>query len=623
MKNAKEEARKISEIIEAEIKKGRALKDICVLFRAHQYGRVIKKALEAKGIVYCSVSKQSLFKQQSVRIVINYLRILEKIAGDIKGGEDSWWDLVYSSGFLENDLVYIGKFMKENQGKNISKVLMEHFGEIGFSDDGKLKMRIIIERLKLLTMLKDKNVEEIVKEVYRLIGVGVLGDEQDKDEREIIMNLNKFYELSKKHSELYENSLSGFIYYLDILSKLGIEVDAVEIEEGGVRLMTLHATKGLEFKVVIVSNLAQKRFPIERYGRSSLIPLELFPEIKCNKDGKSDELILEYEKKHSLMEERRLCYVAFTRAKENLFLTYALDYGGKKAFPSKFLDEIKFKKSEDIAFSEDRDDRWHEQEITASHDEKKEKKEREILLKRTLSPSALLLFEECQKKFEYKYVYNMPEPKTISWEAMRLGSFVHKILEKGVKDGFDTIIQFKELAYALSLEDEWKGVELEDALVMVEVFFERNKGKYSKKSMTEQELNMILGGLRFHGFADRIDFGEKGIEIIDYKTGKSDVSPQSRNWQLGYYALAASKLGRVRKVVLEMLRHEKPLEFEIDDKGNAVLVHEGSRMKFNIYEVEEELVKCAADIHNAYENGFKPCPIEKNCEFCQEYVYGL
>jgi len=44
-------------------------------------------------------------------------------------------------------------------------------------------------------------------------------------------------------------------------------------------------------------------------------------------------------------------------------------------------------------------------------------------------------------------------------------------------------------------------------------------------------------------------------------------------------------------------------------------------MEFNIYQVKDELIETAKEITNSYKSGFKPCPIEKNCEFCNEYVY--
>ena len=75
--------------------------------------------------------------------------------------------------------------------------------------------------------------------------------------------------------------------------------------------------------------------------------------------------------------------------------------------------------------------------------------------------------------------------------------------------------------------------------------------------------------------------------------------------------------------MLDMLKQERPLEFEIDDRGNARCVSSKFIDGFNIYEVEGELIQGAHEIERAYKSGFKPCHIEKNCEFCNEYVYGL
>jgi RecB family exonuclease len=240
-----------------------------------------------------------------------------------------------------------------------------------------------------------------------------------------------------------------------------------------------------------------------------------------------------------------------------------------------------------------------------------------------LSPSSLLLFNECQKKYEYKYVYNMPEGKVVNWEAMRLGSFVHSVLEKGVNANFREVKEFLDLAREMHMSEDWESVELEDAEHLVRVFFERNKDKYCENSRTEQRLNFEMGGVKFTGLADRIDFGPEGPEIINYKTGVSSVPPLTRNWQLGYYALAASQFGRVLKITLDMLKQEKPLEFEVDEEGRARAVNHTGRMEFNIYEVEEELVKAAHAVMEAYKKGFRACGVEKNCEFCSEYVYGL
>ena len=107
------------------------------------------------------------------------------------------------------------------------------------------------------------------------------------------------------------------------------------------------------------------------------------------------------------------------------------------------------------------------------------------------------------------HIYNMPERDTISWEALRLGSFVHLILEQGVKSSFASLKEFLDRAKEEISKEEWEGVDLEEALRLIKVFFERNKLKYSPKSLTEQELKLKIDKFDFKGFADRIDFSKR------------------------------------------------------------------------------------------------------------------
>ena len=655
LKSAKEEARKIVEIIKEQKKMGVPLEEICILFRAHQYGRVIKRALEEEDIHYYSVSKSSLLKQKSVKTAVDYLTIINKLKRKEKGGEQAWWDLIYQLEFTQADLIRIGKEIKlfsrkkdenSSDGKDVMSVhFFNNLDKLDLSQEGKLGTKVLVERLKLMLSFSDKPISDLIKEVYRISGIAQ--EQNTSEQKETILNLSRFYEIAKSHEELYDSELSNFIYYLSILEDLEIDIEAPQLEESGVRLMTCHATKGLEFKTVVICNLAQGRFPIERYVSNPLIPTEIIPEVKdelksLGTDEKED-FVIRYEKYHQLQEERRLAYVSLTRTKENLFLTYAKEYSDKPSFPSQFLNEISYKSNPDIIFQEDLDQKYVDigektkslpsfstalqyqnfpevlnEIVNVNLDLNKEKSHKR------LSPSSLLLFSDCQKEFEYRYVYNMPERKTFSWEAMRLGSFVHLVLEKGVRSGFKSREEFLQLSKELSLDEEWESIELVEAETLIKVFFERNKGRYNEKSKTEQYLPLSLSGIDFMGFADRIDFTDSGVQIVDYKTGKTSISPKDRNWQLGFYALAAQeKYGCVKKVILDMLKQDRPIEFEIDSSGNAVCTSSRFIDGFNINSVREELIEAAKLIQEAYKTGFKPCPIEKNCDFCNEYVYGL
>ncbi len=615
MKNAKEESRKVLELIKQKLSQGIPEKEICVMFRNHQYGRVIKKLLESENIAFYSVSKASLLDQKSIKTLIDYLSVLNKLKTKENGGEQHWWNLLYELKFSEEDLIKIGKFIKVNRvSENISAKILNELQNLDLSENGKTQAKVFTERIKFMLPLLSKNVKELIIGVFH--SSGLILNLESKEEKEIVINVNRFLELAESHVPLYEPDLQSFLHHLEVLKSLDVEIEAPELESNGIRLMTLHSTKGLEYDTVIITNLAQKRFPSERTNSNPLLPLELFPEFRNINEKDIEYILHEMEKKQQLFEERRLCYVAFTRAKNSLFLTFADSYNNKKHFPSQFLNEVNFKENSDITFTLDLEEKYSEPIIEIRPAEIK----KEIAKEFVFSPSSLLLFSECQKKFEYKYIYNMPEEQPENWEALRLGSFVHLILEEGVKNNFRLLKEYLDFSSELNAKEDWQSVEIEEANHLVKVFFERNKSKYNENSKTEQKLTAEIAGIKFLGYADRIDFSPLGLEIIDYKTGNSAVPPKNRNWQLGFYALAAGKLGKVHKLTLDMLRQEKPLEFKVDSTGNASALF-SPRMEFSIHEVKEELLNEAKKVLEALKSGFKPCPIEKNCEFCNEYFY--
>jgi len=184
--------------------------------------------------------------------------------------------------------------------------ITEYFRKAGFQQnrhDGTTKWRFVYSALEQIQSTPN-GPYHIAKLIQQLC------DPQEyfgnaEGHRKIVNEVNEilnFYELAVNHSSLYESDLGTFVNYLGILNSLGIEIEAARIEEKGVRLMTLHATKGLEYKTVILTNLAQKRFPMEKIITSSLIPLCLMPEFKDKEMSKEDldYYMYEYERKHQI-----------------------------------------------------------------------------------------------------------------------------------------------------------------------------------------------------------------------------------------------------------------------------------------------------------------------------------
>jgi DNA helicase II / ATP-dependent DNA helicase PcrA len=122
-------------------------------------------------------------------------------------------------------------------------------------------------------------------------------------------------------------SLLDFVAYLDLFQDAGGDLDADksrDVETDGVQLMTVYQAKGLEYEVVVVPRLVEGQFPDTR-EEALLIPIELL------RQRPPDEF--------AIAEERRLCFVAMTRARSRLVLT-SVDSPGVKAQPSRFAGEV-------------------------------------------------------------------------------------------------------------------------------------------------------------------------------------------------------------------------------------------------------------------------------------------
>ena len=154
--------------------------------------------------------------------------------------------------------------------------------------------------------------------------------ESAAERRQIAANLAKFAELIESFRERSrDQSLAKFMEYLGLvlLSEAEEEVAQVDEVEAAVQVMTIHQAKGLEFDTVFIPALVEGRLPQPHRGDRFRIPAQLAGEAA----GREDQVA----------EERRLLYVAMTRARSRLHLSWADTYEGSRSWRrSRFLDEI-------------------------------------------------------------------------------------------------------------------------------------------------------------------------------------------------------------------------------------------------------------------------------------------
>lgn len=394
-----------------------------------------------------------------------------------------------------------------------------------------------------------------------------------------------------------------------------------------VKILTIHAAKGLEFKYVFIVALVDKRFPsINRRD-----PIEL-----------PDELVKEQipEGDIHLQEERRLMYVAMTRAKEGLFLTRACDYGGKlKKKPSKFIHELGLVGKEIVtakasAQTPARFSSSQEEAVLA-----RDGKEYKLPIPKRFSYSQMKNFETCPYQYRFSNILKVPVRAnfTLSFgKTMHatLKRFLDHIKENDNKDQGDLFSQqgsknkdqkknkeknIPDLKELLKIyEEEWLDDWYESPKHKEEY---RAKGKQILKDFhakvlkdpphtkyLEQGFNLkILDPATkqvhsFFGVIDRVDFlGNEEVEIIDYKTGTVKSEKNIEKDQLLIYQIAAQEvLGlKPKKLTFYYLNENKPVSFLGTDE-------ELKKMKERMLDFVRKLK----------ESDFRATPAPQKCKYC-------
>lgn len=443
-------------------------------------------------------------------------------------------------------------------------------------------------------------------------------DNESAASAEALRNLNRFWKMVQDYETLEKNpTVKSFLQKLDLEIESGEEGALGANPDDGpesVKIMTVHAAKGLEFSYVFLVNLVDRRFPV--MGRAE--PIEL-----------PDKLVKEIlpEGDIHLQEERRLFYVGCTRAKEGLFLTSAKDYGGVRAKkPSIFLTELGLVSGEPNKKGEDGNSVAGI--IPAAE-----------LPKRTLAPfklpnklsfTQLKAFESCPLQYKFAHILKIP---VRGKDKFSFGQTIHLTLQKFMeflrdlpqaqKSLFSTeqadVKIFPDKSKLLEIynqcwQDDWFNSAAEkeryykDGQKLLARFYAEIKAEPPEVLSLEFPFTLKIGESVFKGKIDRLDKKPDGtVEIIDYKTGASKDLKNIEKDQLLIYQIAA----------LEVLLPQGL----IPGKPSALTfyyVEDGSKVSF--LGTEEEIKKFKEKVKNTVKelenSSFAPTPSPAKCRFC-------
>lgn len=290
--------------------RGCPLKEVAILFRTNGQARVIEETLRRAGLPYRVFGGTQFYSRKEIKDILAYLRLLVNPADDVALRRVI---NVPTRGIGATTLQRVEEYAQE-RGLPLLQVLREIEDDQTLSGRARNAIGSFVHLMDDLAIeAKSSGVADLVEQLLEKTGYRRHVEESDaKDFRERIEIVDEFVSSCKQFDADHGGDLLQFLQDMALVS----DGDQLDPEEPTVTLMTCHSAKGLEFDHVYIAGLEENLLP----HASSLYDSE------------------------ELEEERRLCYVAMTRARKTLTLTYAR---GRVIFgeprqndPSRFMEEI-------------------------------------------------------------------------------------------------------------------------------------------------------------------------------------------------------------------------------------------------------------------------------------------
>lgn len=303
MKNEYDEADKICEIISARRREaGGNFADFAVLYRSGFLSRIIEKKFTENGVPYEIFGGVKFYHRMEIQDIMAYLRL---VAFD----DDIAFKRIINTPRRKFGRVKLQHLTQQQKELSLYETLKENIADTVYKGSGAVAFVETVESIR--GDMDSLTLYEVVERVCSLFGyeryLRELGDMERFD------NLAEFKRIAAEYEKSYgeQVTLREFINQIALQSE-----DDGEEQADTVKLMTIHAAKGLEFPTVFIIGFSEGIFPSPK--------------------------TVEERKEMGLEEERRLCYVAITRAEKELYLLDSEGYtqNGKQKLPSRFLREI-------------------------------------------------------------------------------------------------------------------------------------------------------------------------------------------------------------------------------------------------------------------------------------------
>ncbi len=315
-----DEADRIAREIAERIRDGARPRDIAVLVRANGHAESILRSLETAGVPWRFSGSAGLYARPEVRRLLAFLRAIADLGSSvdvyaIATGEP------YALGGPDLTTIVTSARRRNRTVWEVFEELDRQPGILRLDPETRASVKRLVEDLRELSALAHERPSgEVLYAFLRRTGtIARLAAESTAGAEEALRNIARFFEIVRAQSGLLADDRPTFLArHLQTLIEAGDDPATADLDPDAdaVAVLTVHKAKGLEFPFVYLPGLVAGRFPTPNRRESLAMPPELVGE-----PSTSDEEV-------QLREERRLFYVAMTRARDELVLSHAADYGG-------------------------------------------------------------------------------------------------------------------------------------------------------------------------------------------------------------------------------------------------------------------------------------------------------
>jgi DNA helicase-2/ATP-dependent DNA helicase PcrA len=600
LESVESECEFIADNIKHLLNKKNPANEIAVLFRENKDSKQISEALSKNKIPFAIESNENILEDNEIKKLNILFEAIENFANPVQMAKAIHLD------FFGIDPIDIYKSLitKTSLTTSVEKI----YKKIG--DWKKLSYNV--------------NFAEFFEIVAKESGFisNLLGKPNYPEK---ISKLNSLFKEAKK--SVFANhkyNLSDYLKDLKILSEHNIPIKTKPSAAfDAVRLMTAHKAKGLEFDYVFIIGARNKHWGNKR--DINLFKLPIASLMRLDSVEKNED-------------ERRLFYMAITRARKEVFITYpATSDDGREYVPSQFISEIKPELKEEI----DATDKYEDHILITSKLEADKPKTNEktfvkdLFLSRGLSPTSLNNYLRCPWQFFYSNLLRLPQtPKlvqTYGTAKHHALQFFFNSINAGEKTGTNYLVREfeKKLKKQPINENDFKYL-LEKGKTTLKTYHDFYKVGFKKGTVNEYKISGVdftVGKekIKLTGKLDKIELDSKGLRasVTDYKTRK----PATRNWILGNTKDSKGDYFRqlvFYKLLLDSIPHKKfnmetgiidftePLD---SDRGKPKFKKEVFEISTNDVKNLRELIEKTADEILNLKFWDKNCD-KKNCEFC-------